>query len=50
MGVQKEVLKRGNETDFPKKHDEVCMEYTGKLRLYVLIATKQLLKHPRMAF
>ncbi len=30
MGVEKEVLKSGNGADFPKKHDEVSMEYTGK--------------------
>jgi hypothetical protein len=29
MGVEKTVLKRGNGTDVPKKHDEVSMEYTG---------------------
>ncbi|KAF2705607.1 peptidyl-prolyl cis-trans isomerase [Pleomassaria siparia CBS 279.74] len=31
MGVRKVVLKSGNGTDFPKKHDEVSMEYTGWL-------------------
>ncbi|KAF2475633.1 peptidyl-prolyl cis-trans isomerase [Lindgomyces ingoldianus] len=31
MGVEKKVLKTGNEVDFPKKHDEVSMEYTGWL-------------------
>ncbi|KAF2877457.1 hypothetical protein BDV95DRAFT_147686 [Massariosphaeria phaeospora] len=31
MGVQKQVLKNGNGVDFPKKHDEVSMEYTGWL-------------------
>jgi len=31
MGVEKQVLKPGNGTDFPKKHDEVSMEYTGWL-------------------
>jgi hypothetical protein len=29
MGVDKVILKRGNGTDTPKKHDEVSMEYTG---------------------
>ncbi|KAH7382513.1 hypothetical protein DE146DRAFT_230045 [Phaeosphaeria sp. MPI-PUGE-AT-0046c] len=31
MGVWKVMLKRGNGIDFPKKHDEVSMEYTGWL-------------------
>jgi len=31
MGVEKEVLSPGNGVDFPKKHDEVAMEYTGWL-------------------
>ncbi|KAL6710908.1 hypothetical protein ACN47E_006783 [Coniothyrium glycines] len=31
MGVQKVVVKPGNGADFPKKHDEVSMEYTGWL-------------------
>ncbi|KAF1913321.1 hypothetical protein BDU57DRAFT_522165 [Ampelomyces quisqualis] len=31
MGVEKVMLKRGNGTDVPKKHDEVSMEYTGWL-------------------
>ncbi|KAF2824343.1 peptidyl-prolyl cis-trans isomerase [Ophiobolus disseminans] len=31
MGVEKTVLRRGNGTDVPKKHDEVAMEYTGWL-------------------
>jgi FK506-binding protein 1 len=29
MGVDKQVLRSGNGVDFPKKHDEVSMEYTG---------------------
>ncbi|KAF2125158.1 peptidyl-prolyl cis-trans isomerase [Dothidotthia symphoricarpi CBS 119687] len=31
MGVEKVVVKSGNGTDVPKKHDEVSMEYTGWL-------------------
>jgi len=31
MGVEKLVIRPGNGTDFPKKHDEVSMEYTGWL-------------------
>ncbi|ORY09528.1 hypothetical protein BCR34DRAFT_370263 [Clohesyomyces aquaticus] len=31
MGVEKQVLRAGNGVDFPKKHDEVSMEYTGWL-------------------
>jgi FKBP-type peptidyl-prolyl cis-trans isomerase len=30
MGVEKLVIKPGNGIDYPKKHDEVSMEYTGK--------------------
>jgi hypothetical protein len=30
MGVEKLVIRPGNGIDFPKKHDEVSMEYTGK--------------------
>jgi FK506-binding protein 1 len=30
MGVEKVVLRRGNGSDVPKKHDEVSMEYTGR--------------------
>jgi hypothetical protein len=29
MGVQKQVIRSGNGDDFPKKYDEVTMEYTG---------------------
>jgi len=29
MGVEKTVLKAGNGIDFPKKHDEICVKYTG---------------------
>jgi FK506-binding protein 1 len=29
MGVEKQVIKPGNGSDYPKKHDEVSMEYTG---------------------
>ncbi|KAF2637470.1 peptidyl-prolyl cis-trans isomerase [Massarina eburnea CBS 473.64] len=31
MGVEKKILVEGNGVDFPKKHDEVSMEYTGWL-------------------
>ncbi|USP74678.1 uncharacterized protein yc1106_01952 [Curvularia clavata] len=31
MGVEKIVTKPGNGTDFPKKHDEICVDYTGWL-------------------
>jgi len=31
MGVEKLVIRPGNGIDFPKKHDEVSMEYTGWL-------------------
>ncbi|OAL47767.1 peptidyl-prolyl cis-trans isomerase [Pyrenochaeta sp. DS3sAY3a] len=31
MGVEKIVLRSGNGSDYPKKHDEVSMEYTGWL-------------------
>jgi len=31
MGVKKIMLRRGNGIDIPKKHDEVSMEYTGKM-------------------
>lgn len=31
MGVEKTIIKPGNGIDIPKKHDEVCMEYTGWL-------------------
>ncbi|KAL1800642.1 hypothetical protein ACET3X_000984 [Alternaria dauci] len=31
MGVEKLVIKPGNGIDYPKKHDEVSMEYTGWL-------------------
>jgi FK506-binding protein 1 len=29
MGVQKQLIREGNGRDFPKKNDEVSMEYTG---------------------
>lgn len=29
MGVQKIIIKPGNGIDYPKKNDEVSMEYTG---------------------
>lgn len=32
MGVEKQVIKEGDGTTFPKKHDEVSMEYTGSSR------------------
>jgi FK506-binding protein 1 len=28
MGVEKLLIKPGNGIDYPKKHDEVSMEYT----------------------
>ena len=31
MGVEKLVIRPGNGIDFPKKHDEVSMEYTGEI-------------------
>lgn len=31
MGVTKEILKQGNGQDYPKKGDEVTIEYTGNL-------------------
>jgi FK506-binding protein 1 len=31
MGVQKQLIREGNGRDFPKKNDEVSMEYTGWL-------------------
>ena len=31
MGVEKTIIKQGNGTDFPRKGDEVAMEYTGWL-------------------
>ncbi|KAF2437933.1 peptidyl-prolyl cis-trans isomerase [Karstenula rhodostoma CBS 690.94] len=31
MGVEKQILKEGDGVTFPKKHDEVAMEYTGWL-------------------
>lgn len=35
MGVKKVVIKPGNGTDFPKKHDEICVEYTGTKFSYI---------------
>ncbi|KAF9734704.1 peptidyl-prolyl cis-trans isomerase [Paraphaeosphaeria minitans] len=29
MGVEKQVINEGDGVTFPKKHDEVAMEYTG---------------------
>ena len=29
MGVEKVLVRPGNGTDFPKKNDEVSVEYTG---------------------
>lgn len=43
MGVEKEVVTAGNGTDFPKKHDEVSMEYTGISQVCTYMAMKQLL-------
>ena len=31
MGVEKTVARPGNGTDFPKKNDEICVEYTGTM-------------------
>lgn len=31
MGVTKETIKEGNGADYPKKGDEVTIEYTGNL-------------------
>ncbi|KAL5394535.1 Fork head 1 [Paraphaeosphaeria minitans] len=31
MGVEKQVINEGDGVTFPKKHDEVAMEYTGWL-------------------
>ncbi len=31
MGVDKKMLKAGNGTDYPRKGDEVTIEYTGYL-------------------
>lgn len=36
MGVKKVVIKPGNGTDFPKKHDEICVEYTGTKFSYII--------------
>jgi FK506-binding protein 1 len=33
MGVEKVVVKPGNGMDYPKKHDEVSMEYTGSTNI-----------------
>jgi FK506-binding protein 1 len=33
MGVEKVLIKPGNGIDFPRKHDEVSMEYTGNTTL-----------------
>jgi hypothetical protein len=38
MGVEKQVLKQGNGVIFPKKHDEVAMEYTGSTALSIPVA------------
>jgi FK506-binding protein 1 len=29
MGVEKVLIRPGNGIDYPKKHDEVSVEYTG---------------------
>jgi FK506-binding protein 1 len=29
MGVEKVLIRSGNGIDYPKKHDEVSVEYTG---------------------
>jgi FK506-binding protein 1 len=31
MGVEKTIIKEGNGADYPKKGDNVAMEYTGWL-------------------
>ncbi|KAI8938388.1 hypothetical protein NX059_004284 [Plenodomus lindquistii] len=31
MGVEKSIITKGNGIDCPKKHDEVCVQYTGWL-------------------
>lgn len=31
MGVEKQILKEGDGATFPKKHDEVAIEYTGRV-------------------
>ena len=49
MGVEKQVLKPGNGTDFPKKHDEVAMEYTGNCSIELLCPGAQPLTHSRLA-
>lgn len=38
MGVYKQVLKEGNGAIFPKKHDEVTMEYTGSTAFPIPLA------------
>jgi hypothetical protein len=32
MTVEKQTTQQGNGVDFPKKHDEVSLEYTGRKR------------------
>lgn len=31
MGVQKQILREGNGTDYPQNGDDVTIEYTGNL-------------------
>lgn len=31
MGVERKVIKEGNGVDFPKKNDNVTIDYTGTL-------------------
>jgi hypothetical protein len=38
MGVEKQVVRQGNGVTFPKKHDEVAMEYTGSTALSISLA------------
>lgn len=48
MGVEKIIAKPGNGTDFPKKHDEICVEYTG-IAANVLTSTTESDTRYRMA-
>ncbi|KAI4943840.1 hypothetical protein J4E86_009806 [Alternaria arbusti] len=44
MGVEKLVIRPGNGIDFPKKHDEVSMEYTGRGDLITPIGAGRVIK------
>ena len=48
MGVEKIVARPGNGVDFPKKHDEICVEYTGNVAS-ILIPTIESDSRYRMA-